>query len=875
MYWRESVGDQSASLIFRLFFFRIKLHDKNFFYTLNCRTKTIDATTAMENTNNNDSAPNAGTVPVDAQENHPDAGAGGQSPTNLGEDLPPPQIQTQIPPRQAPHHSQAIFSQLRVFPPSQPYTPGHSQMLSQPAYTTGQPIQTGSQPPLAAHQVYSQPLRHMPSHYSGLLPSQLPLSFRYGEAATVPQSGGVQQLGMHVHPGNAPNPMVNTDAQRLVAQLLANGAGNGTLSQEVIQLLLNASALPVSVPDGRSVGGGGQQPRSTASRPPRPPATEAVVGDSNDAARREPTEPTPVTVGASSAPLGYAAQVLQGMKYVHLQGDYKYGAECHAAALAMGCCLFIAKHDGLGAGWFADSVLNRKIPYWKHVKDYGPLELLLSTCDSGTVVSKKPVVRLGSKRGRALGMLGRWSTSGKVKKVAVHALKVHGNLDRRDLHWLRAYPKEARPFAMRVYDQYDLAEGLEVKEEGGEHFMKTRSESVPREKPFYRDDLPREQKRLGVKFARGTHGKIVQNSREKAFRTILDDFAFPLRKLVVDNDGGAPRAAPSANNEPTPEPEYGYSYGEDTSEADYSNTALLKIPLTTLIGQLVDAKTAEDVAERKKIYKANMKKFVEVRGRWARFQVTMRFRCTVRPKSTDAQRAQRSVSSSRGRDGRAIQRRRLNGNEEDNGDDTISSSRGDIQRRRFSESIATALDKGVLGEDGANVDLIAQNIPKMPEGPVVGHTRSVNLHDLAMKLLANYSRVETPDVFLGASKNGLRAVHCLALSLSGVLREAMGDHRLPLEIIAQKGVSALKIPRESEAVSLFDVIDPHSVPVFRGDTEHKCFNIDYSSYVFDVLKNIYDKGELTTGSAGSHSTEVGANDDIPGIGDEVSLSLDI
>jgi len=85
----------------------------------------------------------------------------------------------------------------------------------------------------------------------------------------------------------------------------------------------------------------------------------------------------------------------------------------------------------------------------------------------------------------------------------------------------------------------------------------------------------------------------------------------------------------------------------------------------------------------------------------------------------------------------------------------------------------------------------------------------------------------------------------------------------------------MKIPAGSDVVSFFDVVDPTKSPTFRGRTEEKCFNIDYSAYVFDVLKNLYDKGELTTSGAGSQSTESAAVEAVSGIGARESLNLDI
>lgn len=81
---------------------------------------------------------------------------------------------------------------------------------------------------------------------------------------------------------------------------------------------------------------------------------------------------------------------------------------------------------------------------------------------------------------------------------------------------------------------------------------------------------------------------------------------------------------------------------------------------------------------------------------------------------------------------------------------------------------------------GCSREHVMRNLPAWPEG-MVEKTEHVSLHEVALHLLMEYTGCISEDAVLGCSVNALRAIHALALGLSGALRHELGCTELSVE----------------------------------------------------------------------------------------------
>ena len=108
-------------------------------------------------------------------------------------------------------------------------------------------------------------------------------------------------------------------------------------------------------------------------------------------------------------------------------------------------------------------------------------------------------------------------------------------------------------------------------------------------------------------------------------------------------------------------------------------------------------------------------------------------------------------------------------------------------------------------------------------------------------MLSEYTRAKSTDEVLRASKHGLHGCHCMALAMSGLLRDALGVPEMELEHKARGGAVADVSARDGEVSVMF----PSSCatrPAWSSEDESQYLRMDYEDFVWLELQEAYSEG---------------------------------
>lgn len=126
---------------------------------------------------------------------------------------------------------------------------------------------------------------------------------------------------------------------------------------------------------------------------------------------------------------------------------------------------------------------------------------------------------------------------------------------------------------------------------------------------------------------------------------------------------------------------------------------------------------------------------------------------------------------------------------------------------------------------------VAEYLPPWPEG-LVTREEEVSLHEVALHVIVEYTGCSSEEAVLGSSMNALRAVHTIALALSGALRHELEIVELAFEKYA-RGQAVLGRPTPPTNELLLMHVGKS---LWTEASKAKYFSMSYADYAIEYLR---------------------------------------
>jgi len=447
------------------------------------------------------------------------------------------------------------------------------------------------------------------------------------------------------------------------------------------------------------------------------------------------------------------------------------------------------------------------------VAKYSGLDLLCSNSAVGLEGPKKAVELRGKERGRALAVIARWILMKKFEALRDEAIKNH-ELGERGAKWLADFPVANQPFLNTFYDYIDHIEHLErVKNNTGGYKMQKRTWHQ-RDPPNPNDTS--EESRCVISYVRSWYVAQTIRVRRAFFASLKRNLFGVLQKIMLID----------SHRDQTSRAGYAFSFKDenpDLGRPEFQRAVLMNIPEMEVSGD--------------DMHKNNMAQFDKVVDTWDRFHITLKYWITVRKVSDDDRIYKRRKPDSLSADQKEFVQ-------------VVANNEGEESATQITAGGALCpivtlclgiYDDFIENHDDVDKMKIRTSFPPEPTGRVAKE-RNVSLHEVAIEALMVYSKVKTREDFLGSGKQALRAVHALALGISGISRLAMNRARLPLEEAA-RGCVGLIAGQEGARISIFNGHAARRVPSFKTGEQEKLFSMSYKEYATEFLEEQYLKGE--------------------------------
>jgi len=388
-------------------------------------------------------------------------------------------------------------------------------------------------------------------------------------------------------------------------------------------------------------------------------------------------------------------------------------------------------------------------PFWESCTDYSALEYMFPGRGYGG-----PVKEHGVDRGRAAGILRRWILSNKIWKKSK---KERGGVGRpwaatTRMNWLVFYGSDPLNFFDLFYKHMDDAEHLmRIGPVSKNHRMVPKSIPSGNVKVYEGHE---EAARLVVKGLRKQFITDFANGRAMAREHLNKLLFFVLRKILHD------RGEADYNPEKS---KYKIILNNDVpDEADFMEVGVTEVA------------TSEDATT---VNETNNKMLEVLSAKWKRFHIELHWVGEVetgRKKTVHQKRRCPSVSSQSSKRGKVSSGTpssqplspRLSMESESPVDSSDQYAQADSI---FSRAELKAL---VLEFPDVRLGELYKHIPTIPDGPFE-RKRDVSLHTVAAEVLCEFLRMKKTEDVLRSDAQALRAVHCIAMGLSALLRGAL------------------------------------------------------------------------------------------------------
>jgi len=553
---------------------------------------------------------------------------------------------------------------------------------------------------------------------------------------------------------------------------------------------------------------------------------------------------------------------------------HKDRCEKHARSL-MWACIF-------RTGMLYDSKNNwkvgekmKKMMFSEAVVKFPPLDFIFATYRSDGFNE----VRFGEGQGRALGVVMRWTLCSKlwqIRQESIPATDAETGVWATN-NWLGAYTGRYSHYAELVHKHFDDAEHIERYEvpvmenkateehpdgilvpkteiiftaahpEGIEvpvTEVKIRHKDIPTKGAFYKGI--EEVQRVNIAHIKHIWLKGCVNMRKKAWEHLEKELTFLLRKILLirDNRGGGTVEDKESN--------YFYSFGLDA-----------KVPTTE---ELLVVPELELKSAPSGYIDRNRAALDKLSNKWGRFNVRLSYIGTLRARKVKKTSSRKRSAPPSSASSQATARRR------------VGSSKSRISRRESVGSVSTQQDNNGQQEAGdwlndpkflkfanehkeVTMHQITTEKAKVPMGRSA-LTRTVSLHSLAVKILVDFTRVKGVDELLECHPSMLRAIHCCALGLSGLLRAGLGlppSQILELEESTRGNIMPILPEGAENGIALFGG-EGKRIPDFTDREKTLFFEDDHTEYVIAQVKAKIKAGTLAnTGAAVPVGTSVAGN----------------
>jgi len=558
--------------------------------------------------------------------------------------------------------------------------------------------------------------------------------------------------------------------------------------------------------------------------------------------------------------------------YVSDATNHKERADKHARSLMWACIFKIGRTYDAQAKWKIKEKMGKMI-FSEAVAGTAPLEFIFaSICPTGFAED-----RYGKGRGRALCVVLRWTLSAKLWQIRqeVRPKEVAELGVWKAFNWLGAYTDQYSTYSKLIHKHFDDAEHIERYEVPKMEFKKTdecpegrlypvyelrktkahpegelvaakevkiRSKSISVGLATYEGVEEKQRQAIAYikhKWLRGNH-----NMRVKAWDHLEENLTFLVRKILLlrENRGG--------DREDDKEKNYFFAFGVDEKEP--TTAELLQIPEVEL------PTGPPGVTDR------NANALDALASKWGRFNLTLNYIGTVIPPKVRSTLTRKRSAPTPSSSSRTTARRRL------------SRSRTSARASRASvESMSERDDNGrQLGGDWLNDPkflklaeehrgLTLHQIMTEKASVKTGRqalSKNVSLHHLAVRILLDFTRVENVDDLLAIHPFMLRAIHCCALGLSGILRAALGvapDEILEPEECARGNIFHIVPEGAEDGIALF-AGDGKTIPDFTPAQMEEYFEVDHTDYVVARIKEKLKAGTLGNTAAAVPVTESAA-----------------
>jgi len=448
---------------------------------------------------------------------------------------------------------------------------------------------------------------------------------------------------------------------------------------------------------------------------------------------------------------------------------------------------------------------------YEDVVEFSGFDLLCTHSEVGLEGSKLAIKRAGTGRGRAIGVIVRWTLTKKFEKLY---LESKGNMEGRGAKWLRDVPPGCQEFPDAINDAIDHVEHIERVRDGyGGYQQVKRTWHMRCNGP----EDTEEELRCVVSHVRSEHITGVISSRKQFFASMKEGGGLGVvQKILLIQ---ALRDVTSLDG-------YEVAFRANTDdvhskESEYTTEKLMDIPLMDTTG---DDKDDENLAA-----------FDELVKKWDRFHVTLKYWITVKPL-----------------DGRSTRRREARGLDdiektfikelEKNNPGAVEQEveEGVAYYKKEASLYITLYNAFMLKHREVDRQKVMKHFPVHTRSRV-SKTRHVSMHEAALDALVLYTGNESRAEFLGSHTQSLRAVHIVTLAISGLYRMALGKDRCPLEEKARGCVGIVSLKKHE--ISILNGRKSQSVPAFTTGEEEKLFSLPYKVYAKEKMEEEYYAGK--------------------------------
>jgi len=412
-----------------------------------------------------------------------------------------------------------------------------------------------------------------------------------------------------------------------------------------------------------------------------------------------------------------------------------------------------------------------------------------------------------------------------------------GPLQEKSAEWLAALPPVlTKAFADTVYNAYDHADRLKLQPTAEDPYHMGEQTVAKADFPYRGVEGAQ---RLVIREHRSGHLQGLRTMRTKIDCGFYKKLLCVPHKILLIRDS---RGGVNEDGSICTEEDYKVEFGEDIAGP---NNALLYSEKSLVDIEATSNKKAGDANVE------NRKKLDKLCGKWGRFNVVLYYRGYVdepgaelsqtsgfKRKRPDS-RSSNSAGRSKGGGGAADTQ---SGTNAANDPEPIDLSYVYTTRhyKRY------ALDCPPRGNDGR---IPISQFPAHVPGEIP-RIRTVSLHQLAVETLTDFTRLDHPLDFLRSSKQALRAVHCVAMAMSCILREALGLETLPIEELCRGNMRAMVDSEEGEyngeLLGMMKMAEEGGLAKITKKDELEWFRDSYSAYVCDMLRMEYSTGRSSS-----------------------------